>query len=176
MNKVQPIATLLFYLSRLASVVYTIAGVYAGIIIILFRLTSISNLPINVSQSGRLEIYYPFTRIPFLLGDNSKYFYIILSLIPIFYGIFLWLLSNVFNAFRQQKLFTKKAVEHLKRFYIVNLSFPAAILLILFLLNEDVKDLIMLTILHVVLGVFAFFIASIFKQGLLLQEEQDLTL
>jgi hypothetical protein len=71
-------------------------------------------------------------------------------------------------------LFTKKGFSQLSRFYSVNLTVPVLILIILAVLGQEVQDIIRITFLHLVIGVFAFFMAAIFKQGLFLQEEQDL--
>jgi predicted permease len=88
--------------------------------------------------------------------------------------LFLWLLGGVFQAFKQERLFTKKGFSQLSRFYSVNLTVPVLILIILAVLGQEVQDIIRITFLHLVIGVFAFFMAAIFKQGLFLQEEQDL--
>ena len=89
--------------------------------------------------------------------------------------MFLWLLSGVFHAFKQVKLFTAKGVVQLSRFYITNLLVPFLFLLLFLLFRNEMSDLLRIILLHVIIGVFAYFMAAIFKQGLLLQEEQDLT-
>jgi hypothetical protein len=47
--------------------------------------------------------------------------------------------------------------------------------ILLLVFRAELFDMIRIGVLHLVIGVFAFFMAAIFKQGLLLQEEQDLT-
>jgi hypothetical protein len=59
---------------------------------------------------------------------------------------------------------------------VFNLVVPSLFLIILAIIGHDLRDAIIIVFLHVMIGVFAFFMAAIFKQGLLLQEEQDLTL
>jgi hypothetical protein len=57
-----------------------------------------------------------------------------------------------------------------------NLTVPAMVTIIFLFARIEIRDTVMLMFLHAVIGVFAFFMAAIFKHGLLLQEEQDLTL
>ncbi|RYF89554.1 MAG: DUF2975 domain-containing protein [Chitinophagaceae bacterium] len=86
----------------------------------------------------------------------------------------LWLLSQVFKTFTQKKLFTQTGINHLQRFYLANLILPGIAYIVLLLVNEEAEDVFMLVMLHAIIGVFAYFIAAIFRQGVLLQNEQDL--
>jgi Protein of unknown function (DUF2975) len=176
MKAVRLIANILFYLTRTAAVLYLATTLYTLLVIALAE-AGVSWAPIEISGDGGFSIFYPFTKTPFLLGDyNGKYLAMMIVLIG-FYGLFLWLLSEVFNAFRQQKLFTPKNVRRLVRFYITNLTVPLpALIITAFFYNEGLRDVTVITFLHLVIGIFAFFMAAIFKQGLVLQEEQDLTL
>ena len=54
------------------------------------------------------------------------------------------------------------------------LSGPAFLVLLAFF-GHEIIDILRITLLHLVIGVFAYFMAAIFKQGVHLQEEQDLT-
>jgi purine-cytosine permease-like protein len=63
----------------------------------------------------------------------------------------------------------------LSRFYLTNLIVPAAFLVLLAFFGHEIIDILRITLLHLVIGVFAYFMAAIFKQGVHLQEEQDLT-
>jgi hypothetical protein len=137
---------------------------------------SISSLPIIDKGSNRYIINFPFTQQPFLTGINDLWSNIISMLTFLLYACFFWLLSDVFKTFRQPKLFTHSGVTRLKRFYVGNLSVPLLMLLVLVVSGEQLAGLIPVTFLHMILGIFAFFMAAIFQQGLLLQEEQDLTL
>jgi hypothetical protein len=56
----------------------------------------------------------------------------------------------------------------------VNVIVPVVIMLLLLIFKQEVEDIVRITFLHLIIGVFAFFMAAIFKQGLVLQEEQDL--
>jgi hypothetical protein len=41
--------------------------------------------------------------------------------------------------------------------------------------GSELVDIVRIIMLHLVIGVFAFFMAAIFRHGVVLQEEQDLT-
>jgi tryptophan-rich sensory protein len=109
------------------------------------------------------------------LGDYTGSYLFTYLFTVAFYGLFLWLLSGVFHAFKQKKLFTEKGAVQLSRFYITNLLMPFLFLVLFLFFRNDMSDIIRIMFLHLVIGVFAYFMAAIFKQGLLLQEEQDLT-
>jgi Protein of unknown function (DUF2975) len=174
MKTVRFTASILFYLSRVSAVLFLTTGFYAIAVVLLSHYTSAQWLPITIEQ-GHFAIFYPFTKKTFLLGDYTASFLFTNLFTIAFYGFFLWLLSDVFRAFRQQKLFTQKGVMRLSRFYVTNLVVPVWFLLLVLLFQNDMTDLIRIMFLHLVIGVFAFFMAAIFKQGLILQEEQDLT-
>ena len=174
MRTVRLTAAILYYVSRFAAFLFLGTAAYATAVVLLSLGTAGSWLPIEVTDSY-FTIFYPFTRKPFLLGDYTlSYLFTYLFTIT-FYGFFLWLLSGVFYAFRQPKLFTERGVVQLSRFYLTNLVVPFVFLLLLFVFKDEVKDLVRIMFLHLVIGVFAYFMAAIFKQGLVLQEEQDLT-
>jgi hypothetical protein len=174
MKAVRFIAAILFYISRAGAILFLAIAGYATIVVLLSSTTSASWLPIETDGSY-FTIFYPFTRTAFLLGDYTlSYLFTYLFTIG-FYGFFLWLLSGVFQSFRQKKLFTQKGVVRLSRFYITNLAVPLLFLALLVAFRNEAGDMIRIMFLHLVIGVFAFFMAAIFKQGLVLQEEQDLT-
>jgi len=175
MKTVRVTSNLLFYISKVFSIFYMVIIVYASVLLLLNRYFPGSGLPVNVDKES-FEIYYPFTKMPFLLGDYNKSYLITMLLFTTGYAIFLWLLADVFNAFRQVKLFIKKSVSRLSRFYVFNLCVPLLILIFFAIAGFPLSEILVLTFLHLVLGVFAFFMAAIFRQGLILQEEQDLTL
>lgn len=174
MKSVRIVANILYYLTRVAAVLYLATAVYSLLVVVLAA--SGASAPINI-ENGTFQIYYPFTKTPFLLGDYNNQYLTMMLVVISFYGVFLWLLSNVFNTFRQPKLFTSRSVLRLSRFYITNLTVPIICLIAALLFyHEAVNDVLIITLLHIIIGIFAFFMAAIFRQGLVLQEEQDLTL
>jgi len=173
MKTVRVIATFLKYLSRLAGSLILLIAFYAAIILIVSKFTS-WQMPVEI-KDGAFTIFYPFTKTAFLLGDYTTS-YIVSNLITFyFYGLFLLWLGGVFQAFSQKKLFTSTGVKRLTRFYMINIVGSVLFLLILLFMNSDPADLLRIILLHLVIGIFAFFMAAIFKQGYILQEEQDLT-
>jgi hypothetical protein len=92
------------------------------------------------------------------------------------YGVFAWLISDVFKVYLQPVLFTAKAVRKLKVFYLFNFFAPVLFLIGAVLFAEEIKDIVIISILHFIIGIFVFFMAAIFQQGVSLQTEQDLTI
>jgi hypothetical protein len=127
------------------------------------------------TAENQFTIYYPFSEVPFFLLEDERTFLVTTFLVLLFYGLFLALLVGVFDTFRQKKLFTAKGVQHLTRFYLANFILPLIAIVILLVLGEPVNDLLIITFLHIVLGIFIYFMTAIFRQGLELQTEQDLT-
>jgi hypothetical protein len=174
MKKVRLVALLLFYATRILAIVAIVVAVYVMLVLLFSKFTNASWLPIDVNEHNMFVVFYPITKTPFFIGEYTGTFLITNLSTMCFYGLFLWSLSDVFNAFRQQRLFSEKGLLRLSRFYLINLTLPLVLLLLVALFGEEVQDIIRITFLHMIIGVFAFFMAAIFKQGLLLQEEQDL--
>jgi hypothetical protein len=176
MNTVRSIAQVLYYLALIFGILYCFTAIYASLVLLFSGNGQPSWLPYIEKPNGSFQINYPFGSRPFLLGDNSRFFKTVLLLVTWGYAIFLILLSGVFDAFRKNKLFIPQSVRQLTRFYKLNLFIPVVILIFFILASWDTSEIIFITFLHAVVGIFAYFMSSIFKQGLLLQEEQDLTL
>jgi hypothetical protein len=174
MISVRHIAGFLFYPARLLAWMISITIVYTLVVFGFYTADHSLSLPLRISDQ-HFEILFPFTNKIFLLGDYTPAYLVSNSITLAFYACFLWLLSNVFHVFKQTKLFTKRGVTQLSRFYITNLVFPFIFIGILFAFRQQIMDVVQVIFLHLVIGVFAYFMAAIFRQGLLLQEEQDLT-
>jgi hypothetical protein len=175
MRAVRFIAGILYYLTRIVSILILMITFYATILVLINWAHPAPSLPIQILKDGSFQIFLPFTHIVFLLGDYSTAYLVTNLLTFAFYGLFLWLLGGVFYAFRQPKLFTKNGVVQLSRFYLINIFIPFVLIVLFVVFGQELGDLIRIILLHLVIGVFAFFMTAIFKQGLILQEEQDLT-
>ncbi|WP_449398959.1 DUF2975 domain-containing protein [Chryseobacterium wanjuense] len=129
----------------------------------------------SYKENQFLHINYPFTEQPFLNIENN-YPYIIFSflLVLISYGIFFWFSAKVFKVFFQPKLFIQENIKQLKRFYLYNIFVPLPIVIIASFFVEVESIIWGLVFIHFMLGIFCLFLANIFKQGLHLQNEQDL--
>jgi len=170
MKNVRTLSAILFYITRIVAILYILVTFYSIISIL-------TEWSFNTKENGKyFSIYYPFTDIPFLIGENNWGYILFNFLIPIgFYGLFFLLVSNVFNVFKQQKLFTRYGVNQLNWFYLANFFvLPVTIFLATIFTGAIEEGLGWLTVIHFILGVFAYFLAAIFKQGLSLQNEQDL--
>lgn len=169
MQTVKIVSRILFYFARLLSFLYAAMAINSLIALSTGRW-------LLLDDTGKFfKVCFPFTQRAYLIGDYNLPYIIFDFLLPLaLYSLFFLLLSNVFKQFHQPRLFTHKGVTHLTRFYRSNFIVPGvAVLLSAFF---SVVDDIALPIIffHAVLGIFAFFLAAIFKQGLRLQSEQDL--
>ncbi|UZT97894.1 DUF2975 domain-containing protein [Chryseobacterium fluminis] len=169
MNQSKNISQILFYLCTLLSAGYLTTFLYS----VFCLLTGFAVIPYK--KDHYLHINYPLTGKPFLNIENN-FPYIILSflLVLLTYGIFFWLSAKVFRVFFQSKLFTEGNIIHLKRFYIYNIFFPLPLVIIATFFVEVESFIWGLVFIHFMLGIFCYFLANIFKQGLHLQNEQDL--
>ncbi|QEH42447.1 DUF2975 domain-containing protein [Chitinophaga sp. XS-30] len=168
MKQTKIIAKILYTGSRVLAIGYAITTFYALFCI----LTGIwTGLP----DEKKLHIFYPFTTEPFLMAENNMLYLIFSFLLPLLlYSMFFWLASNVFRVFREPTLFTPQNIVHLRRFYRFNLITPALATAVgsCFVPVEDF--IIALIVVHSFLGVFTYFLAAIFNQGIGLQNERDL--
>lgn len=170
MKRVRMIASSLYYLSRAVAIPYFATALYSMVCMVL----NLSGYQV-IGDGKRFVINYPFSNSPFLIGDDVRFYYKFeLIAFLALYGLFFWLLGNIFSTFREKKLFTLQGVKRLQIFYLLNFVIPVCFLIGHVIYNYEVMLLIVLTLLHAVVGIFAYFMAVIFKQGLNLQNEQDL--
>lgn len=169
MRRTKVIANFLYFITRVIGAIYFLTFLHAAICL-LFKTNSLVYSP----EGNRFEINFPFTDIPFLIGDNTQVFIVELLLVLGLYALFLLLASNVFDTFRKEKLFTLQGIFRLRMFYLANLIIPPLIILLFSVISEVEHPLVIMTLIHVTLAVFAYFLAAIFKQGLQLQNEQEL--
>ncbi|MCK7590613.1 DUF2975 domain-containing protein [Subsaxibacter sp. CAU 1640] len=167
MKKTKVISKILFYLTRGLAWVYILTAVYGGI-------SWFTNTNSTIEQD-RMIIQYPFTDSSFLILDNHLTYVLFSFLLPVVaYALFFWLLSNAFRVFYQDKLFVRENIVHLQRFYSANIFLPIVLVAFSSFFITVESEMFLIVILHLFLGVFAFFMSEIFNQGLNLQNEQDL--
>lgn len=169
MNQTKIISRILYYLCLVLAAGYILTAIYSVFCLV----TGFAVTPYK--ENKFLHINLPFTDQPFLNIENN-YPYILFSFMTVLvtYGIFFWFSAKVFNVFFQPKLFTEKNIVFLKRFYIYNIFFPLPIVIIASFFVEVEGMIWGLVFIHFMLGIFCLFLANIFKQGLHLQNEQDL--
>jgi len=162
------LSTVLFYGNRLITIGY---AVFMLLIIIALLTNSYS-----VFGDNELHIQIPFTD-SFIKGKYAIETLIGLLCFFIFYGSFFYILSLIFKTFSAEKLFTEEAIKYLKWFTILNLSLPVIYIIVGVVLDTNIKpEDIIPGLLHVALGIFSAFIATIFRLGFTLQEENELTI
>jgi len=169
MRQSRNISRILYYLCTVLSLGYGLVFLYS----VFCLLTGLGVSPYH--NKVYLHINYPFTDQPFLNIENNFTYIIFSFLLVLFvYALFFWLSSQVFRVFFQPKLFTESNILHLKKFYIYNIFFPFPLLVFASFFVEVETVIWGLAFTHFMLGIFCFFLANIFQQGLFLQKEQDL--
>ncbi len=186
MKIIRLISQIIFLLTRFLALVYFVSALYSAIVLLLYNVSpQSSSIPIHSyvqeiagQPTARFKIFFPFTEKPLFLMKDTVWGYVELVFGIALYGLFFYLLSNVFNAFRQKRLFTAKAIRVLRNFAIANFIFPPLFFIFLFLSPsyELSEGELLITSLHLLLGLFAWFQATIFKEGFTLQNEIDLTI
>lgn len=163
------VAKILFVLCKVLAIFYLFLFIYSAFCMI-------SGIRTEVSNDGNLmHILYPFIDANLMDVDNNLPYKIFSFLLPIgLYALFFYLASNIFKIFSQKKLFTKKNVKQLKWFYGYNLFIPLPVGIVSSFFVEVDEGVWMLVFVHFILGIFTYFLAQIFYQGLGLQDEQDL--
>ncbi|MCX2479388.1 hypothetical protein OQY15_09830 [Pedobacter sp. MC2016-15] len=129
-----------------------------------------------INDNRRFEICYPFTQTPYLLGEYNDGYILIFVLLLGLYSLFFFLVGNVFAVFSKPKLFTAYGVRQLRLFYLGNLVLPLASAILVSIFYDMESPAEILITLHIILGVFSYFMAAIFKEGYQLQTENDLIL
>ncbi|MBC6491329.1 DUF2975 domain-containing protein [Flavihumibacter stibioxidans] len=169
MKSVRLIAGVLFYITRVTSILYLASALHVAITTI-FKTSAL-----DITEGGNIfYVLFPFTSKPFLVGEYNTFYMVEMVVLLGLYGLFFWLLGNVLKAFRLDRLFTAANVKRLTWFYLANLLVPLPFLVLHIYLHYEVGTLAIMTVLHFVLGVFTYFMTAIFRQGFHLQNEQDL--
>jgi hypothetical protein len=169
MNNVKTISRILFYITRAFAFFYFAC-------VLLSSIELLSGWWLNFYENDKyFQVCLPFTETPLLNGDYNPPYILFEFLMPLFlYGLFAFWLGNVFKVFFQPKLFTANSIKHLQRFYLANFIIPALMVGVVSFIDQPEISFVMVIVLHAVIGVFAYFLAAIFKKGVNLQNEQDL--
>lgn len=169
MNQTKIISKILYYICFVLSAGYLLMVAYSAFCLV-------TGYGITPYKNGQfIHINFPFTQQPFLNIENN-YPYIIFSFLTVLisYGIFFWLSALVFRVFFQEKLFTADHIRQLTIFYRYNIFLPLPLVILASFFVEVESVVWGLVFIHFMLGIFCLFLANIFKQGLHLQNEQDL--
>jgi len=162
------VSSILFYGTRLITIGYAA--------FILFVIISLITHNFVITDTNNMEMHIPFSNAV-IKGNFTPVTLIAMLGYLIFYGIFFFVLSLIFKTFSAEKLFTEKAIKHLKWFTILNLILPFVYPISAIILKNSVSiDDLIPGLLHIGLGVFAWFIVAIFRLGFTIQEENELTI
>ncbi|MFT5738194.1 MAG: hypothetical protein ACI9SG_002546 [Maribacter sp.] len=159
---------ILFYLFRGLSIFNLLSVVYYDV----------SFLTENFRQeNGRYFIDIPLIGT-FMKGDYQFNVILTVSLTLIFSTIFFFVLSDIFKALKEDVIFNHQAIKNLHYFTVLNLGVgPALYLLVHYVIMQkenyrDIHNLILL----IIFGIVALFLTNIFKKGVRVQNENDLTI
>lgn len=169
MRRTKIISKILFYLCRALALGYLLMIVYAVVCLL-------TGWNVRPGEEGTyVDILFPFSNSVFLIIDHTPAYIAFSFLLPlVLYSLFFWLASEVFKVFHQPRLFSSHNIVHLRRFYLFNVIIPGAAAILSRPFTTVEKDVWLLVVLHFFLGIFIYFLAAIFTQGLQLQKEQDL--
>lgn len=169
MKQVRIVARLLQIITFGLGIIYTVGALWSA-----FALGSHTHLSLH-EEGSIFKIHFPFTERPVLVGEYNVPYILFDFLGPLgLYGLFFFLASGAFKVFSKDPLFTQKGVNALSWFYKGNLLVPLLFLVLASCYVPIEEEGIVLTMVHFVLGIFAYFLAAIFKKGVQLQQEQDL--
>jgi len=158
----------LFYISRIASIAIGL--------LLLFILVSFLTGNFELTDN-QFEIKIPFVET-YIKGFYELRIITTITLTLIFYILFFYFLSIIFKTFKAESLFTRTAIRQLNNFALFNIiGSPIAFILIhvLIMKHTNFRDL-PTYLLHILLGIFVFFIVAVFKKGFKVQTENDLTI
>jgi hypothetical protein len=128
-------------------------------------------------ENGRYFIDIPLIGT-FMKGDYQFNVILTVSLTLIFSTIFFFVLSDIFKALKEDVIFNHQAIKNLHYFTVLNLGVgPALYLLVHYVIMQkenyrDIHNLILL----IIFGIVALFLTNIFKKGVRVQNENDLTI
>lgn len=167
MKRTQWISKLLYGITRILALAYGLTAGYGGI--------SWATNTHLVPKGEQLVVTFPFSESSFLILDHNLSYLFCAFLLPVLgYTLFFWLLGNVFQVFYQERLFTPENIGQLQRFYVANMVLPILFVGLAACFMPVEPEMYMIVALHLLLGIFIFIISEIFRQGLHLQNEQDL--
>lgn len=168
----------MFGAKSMSAILYRLGRVVSiGLLVfVLFVLISWIMEYLVLDNEGNFSMAIPLT------GMQIKGVYSVFTLVSIlttlsFYIVFVYLLSLIFKVFTHEPLFTADAVVYLRYFILYNLLGPlVAVVGVSLFLGELSFDQVMVWVLHSIIALFAAFISAIFKKGVVLQEENNLTI
>ncbi|MEM1259705.1 MAG: DUF2975 domain-containing protein, partial [Bacteroidota bacterium] len=136
---------------------------------------SFENIKVN---NGRFTIPFPLFPYFDINGIYKTSAITSMVLVLLYIGAFLFSVSMILKSFKSKVLFSTNAIRNLNAFAVINLvAFPIFYLALrIFILRIPVLGGLHNLFLSFILGIFILFVAAIFKRGLKVQNENDLTI
>ena len=162
------ISTYLFYFVCISTLAL---GIFTGYVVFSFATGNFESL------DGRYKMNIPFLGT-YIHGEHKTNVFITISIGLLFATIFLYMLSNIFETFKRETLFTEIAVKRMNDFALINLiGSPVLYILIHFIImkHNHYRD-IHNPIIHVILGLLILYGTAVFRRGFKVQSEHDLTI
>lgn len=162
------ISSFLFYLFRSITIGL---GIITSYVAISFATGNFESL------DGRYKMNIPLLGT-YIHGEHKTNVFITVSIGLLFGTIFLYMLSNIFETFKRETLFTQRAVKRMKDFALLNLiGSPVVYIIIHFIImkHNHYRD-IHNPIIHIVLGLLILYGTAVFRRGFEVQSEHDLTI
>lgn len=146
-------------------------------LLLLFIILSLIFKNYSVDMNNEFSMGIPFTD-SFIRSEFSFTILMGLKIFMLYYGIFFYLLRTIFKAFSQNNvIFTKKTIDYIKKFAWLNLLLPPLGIIAAYFIKSGVDfETIMQGGLLILLGIFSLFVVAVFKEGIILQQETDLTI
>lgn len=159
----------LFYGTRIASVGSVLLSLY-----IVFSF-SFDNFTVN---NGRFTIPFPMLSYFDIKGVYQTSSIVSVVLVLLYIGVFLFCISTILKSFKSEVLFSANAIRNLNSFAVLNLvAFPIFYMVLrMFILKIPVLGGLHNLFLSSILGIFILFVSAIFKRGIKVQIENDLTI
>lgn len=163
------ISTFFFYGTRVATI---------GSLLLVVFITLSFGLNNYVVDNGRFTIPFPLISYFDIKGVYKPSIITSINLILLYISVFSLSLSMIFKSFKTEVLFNTKAINYLNLFALVNLGvFPVFyIIMRMVILKIPLLGGMHNLILSTILGILILFVSAIFKRGLKVQEENDLTI
>lgn len=151
------------------------------VLLLIFIAVSLIFKNYSIGSNNEISIGIPLTET-FIKGDLNQFtitfFILSIAIFLLYYGLFFYLLRSIFKVFSREKvIFTNKTISYIKNFGWLNTFLPPLGIIIAYFITSKIDfEIIMQGGLLMALGIFSFFIAAIFNEGIALQEENDLTI
>ncbi|QRM88179.1 DUF2975 domain-containing protein [Lacinutrix sp. WUR7] len=131
------------------------------------------------NENFNAQITIPFINAVF--SYNFSYSILFMWLWLLFYSIYFYTLKDFFQIFTKNNLFNKESLKKLIIFFRLNLI-PLAINILVVLYsslkqkNENIEEELIMIFIHGCVGIIVYLYIDVFKKGIQLQEENNLTI